>query len=311
MDQPHRQEVAGEVGVGQDVVVAGRQPADEYHREQAEPDAPPVDRPAGNGRRPGQRTLLEKLRERIDGKDDRNRTTRVQLVTGCLRGRQQSCKSVNCAVESAPHDPELAMPTTLVKPRPKVLRIGPADHGRRMSLDQFESAVGQEGFVYELNKGVIDVTNIPDRRHFARMLSVRNQLIAYQLARPEKIHAVSGSFDNKLLIGTEESERHPDISVYLSPMPDVDEIWSVWVPAIAVEIVSESSAVRDYQEKPPEYLAFGVQEYWIVDGFQRRLTVMSRYRGQWREKVVKPTGKPYSTPHLPGFTLDLKAVFAA
>ena len=197
------------------------------------------------------------------------------------------------------------MPQTLTRlprksRRRKPVHIGPADHGRRMSLDDFDEAIGQEGFLYELNRGVIEVTNIPHPRHMVQLLAVRDQFIGYKLAHPGIIHAVAGSFDSKLLIGDEESERHPDISVYLSPVPDVDEIWSVWVPTIAVEIVSESSATRDYEEKPPEYLAFGVQEYWIVDGFQRRLTVLSRYRGQWREKVVKPTAKPYATRHLPG-----------
>ena len=195
--------------------------------------------------------------------------------------------------------------------RRKPVHIGPADHGRRMSVDEFDEAIGQEGFLYELNKGVIEASNIPHRRHMLQLLSVRNQLIAHQLANPTCIQAVVGPMDSKLLIGVEESERHPDIAVYLSPMPDVDEIWSVWVPTIAVEIVSDSSVKRDYEEKPPEYLAFGVLEYWIVDGIRKQLTVLSRYRGQWRERVVKPAAKPYTTRHLPGFTLDLKAVFAA
>ncbi len=205
------------------------------------------------------------------------------------------------------------MPQTLAQParkaRRKPIHVGPADNGRQMSLDDFDHAIGEEGYFYELNRGVIEVTNIPHRRHMVQMLNVRDQLIGYKLANPGVIQAVAGSFDSKMLIGDEESERHPDISVYLSPMPDVDEIWSIWVPTIAVEIVSESSAKRDYEEKPPEYLAFGVQEYWIVDGFRRQLTALTRYRGaEWREKVVKPNHKPYATRHLPGFTFDLKSV---
>jgi Uma2 family endonuclease len=113
-----------------------------------------------------------------------------------------------------------------------------------------------------------------------------------------------------MLIGADQTERHPDISVYLSPMPEGDDIWSIWVPAIAIEIVSESSAKRDYDEKPDEYLAFGVMEYWIVDGFKNQLTVLSRYRGTWREKIVKPSQK-YTTRYLPGFSLDLKRVLSA
>ncbi len=38
----------------------------------------------------------------------------------------------------------------LKAPARKVV-IGPEDHGRRMSLDEFDQAVGAEGYLYELN----------------------------------------------------------------------------------------------------------------------------------------------------------------
>jgi Uma2 family endonuclease len=136
-------------------------------------------------------------------------------------------------------------------------------------------------------------------------MDIRDQFIVYKTANPGIIHAVGDTGGTKILIESEQSERHPDIAVYTSPMPDVDEIWSIWVPAIAVEIVSESSIKRDYDEKPSEYLAFGIQEYWIVDGFKKQMTVLSRFRGQWKEKIVKPPQK-YASRLLPGFSLDLK-----
>lgn len=40
------------------------------------------------------------------------------------------------------------------------------------------------------------------------------------------------------------------------------------------------------------------------------MTVLSRWRGQWRERAVKPP-KKHSTHLLPGFALDLKRVLAA
>jgi Uma2 family endonuclease len=189
------------------------------------------------------------------------------------------------------------------------LRIGPENNGQRMSLAEFDDAIGRDGYIYELNKGVIEVTNIPHRRHLARVLSIRNQLIGYQLSHSEIVHAVTGSHDSKVLIEPDQSERHPDVAVYLSPMPDVDDIWSIWVPTIAVEVVSDSSAKRDYEDKPAEYLAFGIQEYWIVDRFKQQMTVLSRDRSNWREQALGPAEK-YSTPHLPGFVLDLKPVLS-
>jgi Uma2 family endonuclease len=71
-----------------------------------------------------------------------------------------------------------------------------------------------------------------------------------------------------------------------------------------------SSTRRDYEEKPAEYLAFGVREYWIIDGQTRRMTANTRWRGQWKPRVLKPSQK-CKTPLLPGFSLDLKRVFDA
>jgi Uma2 family endonuclease len=188
------------------------------------------------------------------------------------------------------------------------LKIDPKQHGRRMKLAEFDNAEGQEGFLYELHRGFVEVHEFPDRHHFKVLCRLRDQLILHEISNPRQIHLVGDSANTKLLVESEQSERHPDISVYTTPMPDVDEIWSIWVPTIVVEVVSESSAKRDYEDKPAEYLAFGISEYWIVDGFKKQMTVKSRYRGGWKDKIVKPSQK-YATRHLPGFALDLKRVF--
>ena len=206
------------------------------------------------------------------------------------------------------------MPTAVARPprkhHRKEVHIGPADHGRHMSLDVFNKAIGAEGYSYELNKGVIEVSDVPHIRDGRQLLEVRLQLSVYQAAHPDVIDYMGGGSDAKLLVEPAESERHPDLSVYLDPPPDdAGDIWSEWVPAIVVEVVSDRSSKRDYEDKLAEYLAFGVQEYWIVDGTRRQFTVMSRFRGQWRTKVYKPSQK-YTTRHLPEFTLELKRIFA-
>ena len=38
-----------------------------------------------------------------------------------------------------------------------ITRIGPADHGRPMDLDEFVDAEGQAGRVYELSRGIVTV----------------------------------------------------------------------------------------------------------------------------------------------------------
>src|SRR4051794_25510047 len=91
-------------------------------------------------------------------------------------------------------------------------RIGPEDDGRRMSLEQFDRAIGEEGYHYELNKGVIEVTDVPHPRHFAQLEGLRDQLYGYKLRRAGVILRIAASNDAKLLIAPTESERHPDCS---------------------------------------------------------------------------------------------------
>jgi len=194
--------------------------------------------------------------------------------------------------------------------RRKQIKVGPKDHGRRMSLDDFDRAIAQEGSIYELAKGVIEVSDVPKLDHGKQVQELRNQLVVYQVANETVIEYLSGGSDAKLLIGPSESERHPDLLIYCSTAPDVPHPWSIWIPEIVVEVVSERSHKRDYDEKPEEYLEVGVEEYWIVDAAKQQMTVLSRWRGQWKQSVVKPSQK-YSTHRLPGFKLDLKRVFAA
>jgi Uma2 family endonuclease len=198
----------------------------------------------------------------------------------------------------------------LTKPRRKQIRVGPHDNGKPMSLADFDKSVVQEGYLYELGKGRIEVVDVPNPSHWAQLQQVRNQLILYQAANPEKVDSVTGSNDSKILLESDQSERHPDISVYLTAPPDTKDIWSTWIPAIVVEIVSKTSIERDYHEKPDEYLAFGIDEYWIVDSFKQQMTVHTRWRGRWKTRIVKPSQK-YSPLCLPGFTLELKRVFTA
>jgi Uma2 family endonuclease len=194
------------------------------------------------------------------------------------------------------------MPKTTIK-------VGPQDAGRRMSLEEFDAAEGQPGYVYELSKGVVVVSDVPNPRHFAQLNVLRRQLTAYDLANPGAIHAMGGGGDCKILLRGEESERHPDVSVYKSPPPEED-VWATWIPDLVVEIVSPDSEHRDYVEKREEYLSFGVREYWIVDAAIEEVRVLRRRAGRWTERVLHPPER-YATKTLPGFEFDCAAVFEA
>jgi Uma2 family endonuclease len=193
-----------------------------------------------------------------------------------------------------------------------LVKIGPADHGRRMSLEDFEHAKVQEGYLYELSRGIITVSDVPKGIHALQLIAIRRQLSAYDVFHPGRIVGIMGSMECQLLIRDFDSERHPDLAIYLSPPPDVKrkDFWSIWVPELVIEIVSPSSRKRDYQEKPAEYLELGAREYWIVDGPKRLMVVMRRTRDQWAERTIRPPAL-YRTRLLPGLEFSCGAVFEA
>jgi Uma2 family endonuclease len=190
------------------------------------------------------------------------------------------------------------------------IKIGPADHGRQMSLDDFEQAEEQEGYVYELSRGIITVSDVPNKSHLFQVYAVRRQLSVYDISHPGPIRMIASGNECKVPIVGFASERHPDVSVYLSPAPDVqdEELWMLWVPEIVIEVISPSSRQRDYEEKPAEYLRFGVKEYWIVDAEKRVMVVMRRSRGRWAETTVKPPAI-YRPRLRPGFEFSIDDVF--
>ena len=191
------------------------------------------------------------------------------------------------------------------------VRVGPADHGRRMALDEFDLAEGQEGYFYELGRGVVTVTEVPNVRHGLQVDAIREQFAAYRQTHRGVIHAIFSGIDCKLLIAGLESERHPDWAIYKKPPPE-ENVWSTWVPELVIEVISPSSRHRDYEDKPEEYLRVGIKEYWIVDEERQEMLVLSRKGEKWAQRVVRPTERYRpSKSLLPDFEFDLAAVFAA
>jgi Uma2 family endonuclease len=191
-----------------------------------------------------------------------------------------------------------------------ITKIGPADHGRRMSLEEFDEAEGQDGYLYELSRGIVTVVDIPKKRHALQVVAIRRQFSAHDTFHPGLIQMIAAGSECKLLVDDLGSERHPDLSVYLTPPPEKEDkhFWRRWVPEIVIEVVSPSSRQRDYEEKPEEYLRLGVKEYWIVDADERAMVVMRRARARWVETTVRPPAT-YSTRLLPGLEISIEAVF--
>ena len=191
-------------------------------------------------------------------------------------------------------------------------KIGPDDHGRKMSLKDYEFVETQEGYLYELSRGYITVSQVAKLYHALIIAVIRNHLGAYQMAHPDLVFAILNGSECKLLVREWESERHPDLSVYLTkPKGRKDsKLWRHWLPELVIEVVSERSIDRDYIDKRQEYWDLGIKEYWIVDAKRELAVILRRGKSDWIEKRVGPDGV-ITTKLLPGFALPFKAIMDA
>lgn len=181
------------------------------------------------------------------------------------------------------------------------LQLGPHSSGAALSPEEFDAAVFEEGWRYELIHEVLVVSPPPLRKERDPNEELGHWLRSYQEARPQG-RTLDATFPEETVV-TPTERRRADRVIYAGLGRDPHE---GEVPAIVVEFVSagKRSLSRDHQEKRDEYLAIGVREYWIIDRFARCLTVYQMQGDSCTHQVVRE-GQVYTTPLLPGFELRL------
>lgn len=184
------------------------------------------------------------------------------------------------------------------------IKISPSDQGRGMTIAEFEASDFEEGYLYELGRGRLVVSDVPNPPHLRRVEHLRDELAFYRRSNPGVVDTIAGGGECRLVISGFDSVRHPDLAVYRTPAPsDSSDVWETWVPDFVVEVVSPGSQMRDYQEKRDEYLAFGVKEYWVINQDKAEVLQLRRVGGRWREARLQ-AGQVVKSSILPGFECD-------
>ena len=80
-------------------------------------------------------------------------------------------------------------------------------------------------------------------------------------------------------------------------------------PDLVVEVLSPSTASRDWRIKLDLYAQHGVREYWVVDPDGQRIWVMAGDDGDLNEVANYGRGDVLTSPTLSGFSADLDQVF--
>jgi Uma2 family endonuclease len=187
------------------------------------------------------------------------------------------------------------------------LRIGPADRGRTMTLQEFLDADVVEGFRYELARGVLEVNEVANDPHRQVVSNLYNAVGHHHRNHPGRILAFGGGSEFQLIAPGLASGRNPDLGVVLRGTP---KDWrGRRQPSLAAEVVSRGSIKRDYETKREEYLAYGLLEYWIVDPLERKVTVLTRRGDTWSEAVFRDDQVIVSLV-LPGFATTVAELWA-
>jgi Uma2 family endonuclease len=181
-------------------------------------------------------------------------------------------------------------------------RIGLADNGRHMTLEEFRAADEEPGYRYELSRGRVEVTEVPNDPHGYVVWNIGQAVFQYQSAHPGAIDRAGEASGFRLWLPGMISGRNPDYSVVLRGTPK--DRRGRRPPSLVFEVVSEGGEARDYELKRDEYLAFGLREYWIVDPIERRVTVLIRDGDVWTERVFTE-GTVAEGLALPGFKIPV------
>jgi Uma2 family endonuclease len=95
-------------------------------------------------------------------------------------------------------------------------------------------------------------------------------------------------------------ERLPGGRIPKEPIPSL-------APDLAVEVLSESNTKREMDRKRGEYFQAGVRLLWMVDPGTRTITV---YTTPDQPVILHESDSLTGGAVLPGFTLDIKSLFA-
>jgi Uma2 family endonuclease len=191
-----------------------------------------------------------------------------------------------------------------------VTKIGPADHGRQMTLEEFEAGYYEGGYQYELIDGKLYVSPWPSVAHAIVESWLFGKFIRYSSQHPE----VTNFFSNKARVFVPGRRRttapRPDLALYRDfplHLPIKDLRWNYVSPFLVGEVMSLDDPAKDlvrnlelYEQVPT------VKEYWILDirndPNRPTMLVFIRHGKTWGTRELA-YGDSYTTRRLPGFEL--------
>ncbi len=164
----------------------------------------------------------------------------------------------------------------------------------------------------ELIKGKVFKINQPDLIH--QLISSRIHIKLGSYLDGKKCEVFSAPFDVRLPRKSKEDRDiitvvQPDICVVCNP-EILDSRACLGAPDIVVEILSPSNTEKELKYKYEVYEEAGVKEYWVIFPAGESIMMYTLVEGKFVASRFMFAGDVFTSAVLPGFSLDLKQLFA-
>jgi Uma2 family endonuclease len=196
------------------------------------------------------------------------------------------------------------------------LQLTPSDHGKRLSLDEWDNADCLPGYKYELIRGNLYVSPVPNQPENFLEEWIGLALRLYAVQNPDVINYVSAK--SRVFLEEEPEEAtvpEPDLSAYCGyTVSESRESrnWSESKPVLVIEVLVDGDEERDLTRNPELYLQLpSIKEYWVVDGRANwRLPSIICHRRYGKRWVIRThaAGTIFTSRILPGFELLIQPI---
>jgi len=160
--------------------------------------------------------------------------------------------------------------------------------------------------IVELSEGRLIISPAPKPKHQKISLNLLYLFTTY--VRSHKLGELAyAPLDVRLWEG---NVRQPDIAFMSNEHLGriTEELWGV--PDLVVEILSESTAKTDKEDKFQEYERAGVSEYWIVDPFNQSIAIYTLENGAYKQFGKWGIGETAMSKLLNGFEVSVDAIMS-
>jgi Uma2 family endonuclease len=132
------------------------------------------------------------------------------------------------------------------------LKLGPADQGQELTLEEFEEAEYVSGFRYELIEGRLYVSPAPNLAENMLESWLRDKLGAYSKLRPDVVNFVATRGRVFLPTRVRPSTPEPDIAAYVDAPTSISRnaSWEELSPILVVEILVDGDIWKDLSRNP-------------------------------------------------------------